>query len=251
MKFRSWEVKLAAALITFSIFVYTVKFYLLGDPKNTYMYVFNALGFLPVNVLLVTLVLNKLLSIRAKKEREDKINILAGAFFSEFGTALLHLFVCRDPAAKELQAGANGGERRPKGDLQAVKSAFAAHSFNCPADPAFLGELKTYLKQKKDFLLRLLENPALLESESFTFALMALLHLVDELEARSSLENLPDSDLRHLAQDSQRAYRELSFYWLHYLAYLKKNYPYLFSLAQRLSPFSPSQSPVVLEQADP
>jgi len=56
---------LGVFLIISSFLVYLVKFIVLGDPENTYFYVFNALGFLPINVLLVTIVLNELLSVRA------------------------------------------------------------------------------------------------------------------------------------------------------------------------------------------
>ncbi len=246
MKLKSWELKLAAALVTFSLSVYTVKFFLLGDPKNTYMYVFNALGFLPINVLLVTLVLNKLLSIRAKKEREDKINVIAGIFFSDFGSQLLALFAGRDPDAQEIKEQLRAVQKWEVEEHTRLKSVLARHSFNCRLSAPFLSELRNYLTGKKDFLLRLLENPALLENESFTACMLALFHLLDELESRTRLEDLPESDLKHLAQDTQRAYRELSFYWLKYLAHLKKNYPYLYSLAVRMNPYDQDRSPVVL-----
>ena len=51
MRKLSWEIKLGISLVTFSALVYTVKYFVLGDPTNTYNYVFNALGFLPINVL--------------------------------------------------------------------------------------------------------------------------------------------------------------------------------------------------------
>ncbi|MCK9307071.1 MAG: hypothetical protein M0P17_06030, partial [Methanoculleus sp.] len=80
LSLRTWEVRLGIVLVAFAAAVYTAKYLLLGDPVNTYQYIFNALGFLPINVLLVTLILNQLLSVRAKRERLEKLNMVIGTF---------------------------------------------------------------------------------------------------------------------------------------------------------------------------
>jgi len=41
--------------------------------------------------------------------------------------------------------------------------------------------LKGYVISKRDFLLRLIENPNLLEHETFTELLLAYFHLIEEL----------------------------------------------------------------------
>jgi hypothetical protein len=61
------------------------------------------------------------------------------------------------------------------------------------------------LKAKADFLLRLLENPNLLEHESVTKLLRAVFHLAEELSWRQDIAALPDSDLNHLSGDVTRA----------------------------------------------
>ena len=106
-------------------------------------------------------------------------------------------------------------------------------------------ELKVFLVGKRGFLLRLLENPNLLEHERFTELLWAVFHLVEELEYREDLANLPKTDLAHLEGDVLRVYRLLLTEYLFYLNHLKDDYPYLFSLAMRLNPFNPNASPVV------
>ena len=50
-----------------------------------------------IEVLMVTLVIHSLLSIRGKRERLEKLNMLIGVFFSEVGTRLLVLFSDSDP----------------------------------------------------------------------------------------------------------------------------------------------------------
>ena len=50
-------------------------------------------------------------------------------------------------------------------------------------------------------MLSLLENPNLLEHDSFTDLLLAIFHLSEELAARDTLVGLPQSDYEHLAGD--------------------------------------------------
>ena len=95
------------------------------------------------------------------------------------------------------------------------------------------------------FMLSLLENPNLLEHESFTDLLLAIFHLSEELVARDTLDGLPQSDYEHLAGDIKRAYTLLIREWLAYMMHLKDNYPYLFSLVIRANPLDADASPVV------
>lgn len=88
-------------------------------------------------------------------------------------------------------------------------------------------------------MIRLLENPAVLEHEDFTELLWALSHLEEELSARPSLETVPASDLAHLTADAERACGRLLAQWLAYMIHLRKFYPYLFSFAARTNPLRP------------
>jgi hypothetical protein len=99
--------------------------------------------------------------------------------------------------------------------------------------------LKTLLLDKKEFMLRILENSNLLEHEQFTDLLWAVLHLTEELSARKTLTGLPEADYKHLSGDMQRAYATLVSEWLNYMTHLREFYPYLFSLAVRTNPFDP------------
>ena len=103
-----------------------------------------------------------------------------------------------------------------------------------------------FLIQKRGFLLRLLENPNLLEHERFTNLLWATFHLAEELEARESMKNLPGTDLEHIAGDIKRLYGHLVAEWVAYVEHLKSNYPFLFSLVVRMNPFKEHASPVVI-----
>ncbi|WP_067049007.1 hypothetical protein [Methanofollis ethanolicus] len=243
----NWEAKLGLFLVAVSVVVYAAKFYVLGNVENTYYYVFNALGFLPLNVLLVTLILNQLLTIRSKREKLEKMNMVIGTFFSEVGTALLIRLSDRDPDLDTVRQDLIVGNDWSDEDFARVRARLETYSWSAAADRDELVALRSFLMAKRNFLLRLLENPVLLEHETFTGVLRAVFHLTDELERREDLAHTPEADLRHLTGDVNRVYGLLVAQWLDYMQYLKTNYPYLFSLAMRTNPFDETASPVVRE----
>lgn len=112
-------------------------------------------------------------------------------------------------------------------------------------DLAFVGLEVLMVSVIVDQVIRLLENPMLLEHESFTDQLWAVFHLTDELAHRPGFDTLPKSDLDHLSGDMERIYGRLTREWVCYMRHLKDRYPYLFSLAVRLNPFQPEVTPVV------
>jgi hypothetical protein len=96
--------------------------------------------------------------------------------------------------------------------------------------------LRELLTEHRDFLLRVLQNPVLLEDEDFGQLLWALSHLQEELAARGDLEELPDSDVNHLVGDIRRVYEHLLREWLEYMSHLRENYPFLYSFQARTNP---------------
>ena len=186
-----------------------------------------------------------MLAKREHASRAEKLNMVIGAFFSEVGTRLLQAFSqASDEAAAirdELQVDAKWTDQR----FAEVRSRLDTLDYGVDVARVDLDALAAMLEAKREFLLRLLENPALLENEAFTDILWAVFHLAEELGAREDRSALPDSDRLHLAGDMKRAYRLLARQWLAYMEHLKARYPYLFSLAVRTNPFDPDASPVV------
>jgi len=242
---RTWEVRLGIILVLLSVVIYTAKYLLLGDPGNTYQYILNALGFLPINVLFVTLIINELLSIRAKRERLEKLNMVIGAFFSEVGNELLVFLSYHDPDLPGIRQDLIVTKTWRPERFSTVRDLLQHHRYDVAIDAPDLERLCRHLVGRRDFLLRLLENPVLLEHEAFTDLLRATFHLTEELERREDFAGLPESDIRHLKDDIGRVYRLLTGQWLDYMEYLKRNYPYLFSLAMRSNPFDEAASPIV------
>lgn len=241
----NWEARLAVVLVAMSIAMYSFKLTFLQNPADTANYIFNALGFLPINVLLVTIVLNKLLAIRAKRERMEKMNMVIGTFFNEAGNQLIQEIAPCDPDIGRIRTSLVVGSEWDAGAFAGVKAKLASHGYAADITAAELVRLHELLSSRRDFMLRLLENPVLLEHESFTDLLRAVFHLTEELRRRPDLGSLPATDLAHLSGDIRRVYEKLIIQWLEYMEYLQNRYPYLYSLEMRTNPFDPAASPVV------
>ena len=225
--------------------MYSTKTVLLGTESlpDTVRYLFNSFGFLFINVLMTTLVLNHLLALRDKKERKEKTNIVRSTFFSEVGTPFLRDASRTDPYQPQIYA--IFASNKPWHEIYAECNALLDTKVTLDISCLDLEALMRYLHTKREFLLRLLENPTFLEQSDFTELLRALFHLTEELDSRPSLCALPRSDIVHLTGDIARVYDQTRKAWFLHMDYLYTNYPYLFSLALRTNPFNPHADPVV------
>ena len=245
MKRFGWQVFLGLFLVVLSIIFYLLHYAIFRDPHHIFLYLIGDIAFVFIEVLMVTLIIHRLLSEREKRSRLEKLTMVIGAFFSEVGTRLLAFFSDFDPKLdnirKELIVTNNWSEK----EFSKISKRLKNYNYEIETQKVNFEDLHSFLIEKKDFLLRLLENPNLLEHESFTDLLRAVFHLTEELVARNDFGELPISDFDHLAGDIKRAYILLAHQWLDYMKYLKNNYPYLFSLAMRTNPFDQEVSPVV------
>ncbi|MBC8461790.1 MAG: hypothetical protein H8D67_27785 [Deltaproteobacteria bacterium] len=246
MKRFGWQVFLGLFLVVLSIIFYLIHYAIFRDAHHIFLYLIGDIAFVFIEVLMVTLIIHRLLSEREKRSRLEKLTMVIGAFFSEVGTRLLAFFSDFDPKLdnirKELIVTNNWSEK----EFSKISKRLKNYNYEIETQKVNFEDLHSFLIEKKDFLLRLLENPNLLEHESFTDLLRAVFHLTEELVAREDIGKLPTSDYEHLAGDIKRAYILLVHQWLDYMKYLKDNYPYLFSLAMRTNPFDQEVSPVVI-----
>jgi len=209
------------------------------DWYNLSFYWTLELAFLPVQVLLVTVILERVLGERERQAKMHKMNMVIGAFFSEVGVEGIRRIIgfCGESGdfqqhlAVDLHWGAE--------HYQAASRFARGNACHFEHDALMLAELRGFLLQKREFVLQLLQNPNLLEHDRFTGLLWALCHLIEELAARPDVSRLPDPDVEHLKGDMRRAFNLLVIEWLNYMEHLKKSYPYIYSLAVRTNPFNP------------
>lgn len=246
MKSMSWQVKLGLALIALSAAVYVLHYAVFRDAHHIFIYMIGDIAFVFVEVLMVTLIIHELLSLKEKRAILEKLNMVIGAFFSEVGTRLLLTFSDLDPHSDSIGKHLIMTDQWSDKDFSTVNRRLENHQYAVQLKKEALENLRTFLVDKRNFLLRLLENPNLLEHESFTELLRAVFHLTEELAHRTDVRHLPQTDYEHLAGDMNRAYTLLVSEWLAYMKHLRDNYPYLFSLAMRTNPFDAYASPEVV-----
>ncbi len=240
MRFLPWKGRVALIFLAFAVSFNLVHYAVFRDADYVFKFILAQLGFLPVSVYLVTVVINELLKGRERQAMLKKLNMVIGSFFSEVGTELLRLFSRREAGAApfpgSLLVGTEWGDaeyRRAREALREIDGSMGRPEIDWQ-------KLRSFLTAEKAFLLSLLGNPNLLEHETFTELLWAVFHLAEELGSRKEVSSLPESDYEHLLGDIRRVYVLLGSEWLSYMRHLQENYPYLFSLAVRTNPFNPS-----------
>lgn len=245
-KLLTWRFQVILIFVLLSALTYFIHYLIFRDVHHIFIYMIGDMGFLFLDVLLVVLVIEWLLSRREKRLLLNKLNMVIGTFFSEVGLELMEKLFRFVPdareQAKELEISSDWTPR----DFQRAAKRAEMPSFSVRLDNSDLGELQGFIASKRDFLLRLLENPNLIEHDRFTDLLWAVFHLAEELTMRKDqIRDLPEPDKNHLAVDIGRAYSMLAREWIYYTRHLKESYPFLFSLAARINPFRPNPSPVI------
>lgn len=238
MKRLKFNRMIMLVLIILFVLFFGLQQLIFRNLQETLYLFFQDLLFLPLQILLVTFVLNKVLESREKQEKLEQINIVVSAFFSDIGTEAINTlnpFIADFTDIKRLLDMSPEWSGK---EFQYAEKDIKTHKFHADIKPGSLEPLKAALLPKKAYLLQMFSNPNLLEHNTFTDMLWALYHVIDELENRTCLQSLPDSDISHLSNDIVRAYGLLVYEWVLYMKHLKYKYPYLWSLAVRKSPFA-------------
>lgn len=239
MNKNKWQMFLAVFLVVLSIVFYLMHYFIFKDAHHIFIYLLGDIAFIPIEVLIVTIIIHQLLEIREKRSIIKKLNMVIGCFFSEVGTHLLKNLSLFNAVKGDLEENFLITNKWSNEQFSHVIKKIKKYDFILDSRKSDLEELKRFLVSKREFLLRLLENPNLLEHEEFTELLWAVFHLTEELFDRHQVKKLRDADYEHISGDIKRVYRLLIKEWVMYMKHLKIDYPYLFSLAVRTNPFDP------------
>ena len=241
----NWYIVTGAVLIAAFLLALSAVLFVFGRTSETVYYLLVDLTFLPLQVLIVALLLNRLLEIRERNELGERVNIVIGVFFNEMGIDLLRYLSLFDTSLDKMRAIAGVNESWTAKNFATMKKRLGSYNYSIDCHCADLEDLRQLLHDKRDFGLGILANSSLLEQESFTQLLWAIQHLTRELQYRPDLNNLPEADYAHLSDDMRRVYVLLVTEWLSFAQRLKASQPYSFSLAVRLNPFAENPSPVI------
>jgi hypothetical protein len=240
-----WKLLAGIGLVTLSLAMLTAHYLIFQDSHHLFIFFIGDLAFIPIEVLIVTLIIDQMLESRERQRRMEKLNMVIGTFFSTIGTPLLAQLVRADTSVSSLKKRLVIGADWHNEMFKDVQVGLENHAGSVAIDHVDMEALRSFLVSHEEFLLRLVENPMVFEHESFTDLILAINHLTEELKARNDLSALPPSDKSHLTKDIQRVYSQLIPQWLKYMEYLRNHYPYLFSLAMRKNPFDDSASVIV------
>ena len=201
-----WKLFAGIGLVTLSLAMFTAHYLIFQDSHHLFIFFIGDIAFIPIEVLVVTLIIDQMLESREKQRRLEKLNMVIGTFFSTVGTPLLaHLAkadTSLDSVKQRLVIGADW-HNEMFSDVQACLNNYTCSiGFNHGDTQA----LREFLVSQEDFLLRLVENPMVFEHESFTDLILALNHLTEEMKARGDLSALPPADVSHLTNDIKRVY---------------------------------------------
>jgi len=235
---------IALVLVLISLVIYLIDYLVFNNLRDLLFYTVLDLAFLPIQVLLVGIIIDRILTRREVEEKIQKLNMVVGSFFSEVGHSLLTILLnSTDDVGKIIEC-YDVTLKWNKAEFKNAQS-LATKETSIRFNKIDLDALKSFLIKKRSFLLVLMENPNLLEHELFTDLLLSSFHLTEELESRPSLSNLPDTDIAHIDVDIKRVYRHLIIEWLDYMQHLQSNYPFLYSHYLRIHPFQSHPSAIV------
>jgi hypothetical protein len=236
MKRFKWSIILGLSLLSASAILYLTHYLIFGEFRRMAFAGMGRFAFVPIQGLIMTLIVAELLMIVGRRSRMQKMNMVIGVFFSELGTKLLRKLYFTDPDGARLREAFEVADDLSGQQVNTILRKMDDYPYSCNVERTELGDLKSLLVGERDFMVRLLENPNLLENERFTEVLWAVFHLTEELDARKDITQTPESDLQHLRGDVTRVYGHLFREWLWYMRHLHDNYPFLFSFAMRTSP---------------
>ncbi|MGL5756266.1 MAG: hypothetical protein ACRCYC_13135 [Paraclostridium sp.] len=215
-------------LIALSGLMFFIHYLVFGQATNTAYYSLMNLCFIPINSLVVTIILEKLIDYRAKKERMEKINMLVGIFFTEVGGKLMRLIIDADNGAKNYIIDFD--------DLNKIKRNLDNYNYQVNMECIDLKSIKNVLVENNNLFVTLISNESILNHQIFTDLLMSVIHLRDEIIFMEK-DNGIEMNINHLENDVIRVYKNITIQWVYYLEYLNKSYPFLYNNAIRVNPF--------------
>ncbi|SCP98224.1 hypothetical protein [Anaerobium acetethylicum] len=235
---------------------------LFHDSETTAFYFLQDLAFVPVQIVTVTIILNRFLNMIEDKKKAKKINVIISTFFVDAGISILAALAAFNENNEELSRlfSQDGFDRRKAAHLKKQVREF---DYDIRVTSEKLMQLAETMDRYRDYTLNMLGNDNLLEHDSFTDMLWAAFHVADELKtrrntgsqeaegvsARRKLDNLGEDDLAHLQNDILRAYTAMTVEWVNYMVYLREGYPFLYALAVEKNPYKSGVSKAHLQNS--
>jgi hypothetical protein len=137
-----WELRVVVILVAVSLVLYLIHFAWFRDLYQILFWSSRSLAFLPISALVVTLLINRVISTRDKALRLDKLNMLIGVFFSNIGNELLLRISDWDAEDQYLRNHFGAPEPWSRLNRKSALAILAKHQFSVTVNRLQLVELK-------------------------------------------------------------------------------------------------------------
>ena len=144
-----WKLIAGMALVTLSLALYTAHYLIFQDAHHIIIYLLGDIAFIPIEVLVVTLIIDQMLESREKKQRMEKLNMVIGTFFSTTGTPLLSLLSRADPCIDTLRPSLVVRDNWTDKEFSALKSTVGHYSCGVKEENVDLEALRAFLLDKR------------------------------------------------------------------------------------------------------
>jgi hypothetical protein len=220
---------IAAGLIVLSSLLYAIDYLVIGDFSGVSKYIAHHIAFLPIHALVLGILIEEILVWREKREQKRKLNLFLGIFFRQMGVdfyvAMAEMVKNRDELDDLILVDKNWDHRR----FHQAQFKLQNFDLQMDPDPQKLAQVFDLLHERETEIMDMTRNPNLWEFEELYRALVALFHLIEESRLRGKDRQRIPGMRQHLAKDVGKALKMLLGLWLHYLEFLKRAHPVLFS----------------------
>lgn len=229
--------RLILLMIIISLCTYALHYAIFRDAHHIFIFFVHDIAFLPLEVILVSLVFERLIERAEKGSAMQKSHMIESVFFSESGSDMLRYLVSLDRRRDELQSRICPDESWREADFASVRQFTASRGFDVRAEDIDFYALHYHLSTRHSYFLKVIENPALMEKDRFTDLILEIYHLWEELNVYDNLYELSPVDRAALAVTVNSIYRLLTEEWLDNAEYLICNQKYRVGSMMRSNPF--------------
>ncbi|MGL5615015.1 MAG: hypothetical protein ACRDD2_02125 [Sarcina sp.] len=231
------NILIGVVLISISLILFYLQCFIFDDLQHTLSLLFTNIAFIPMNIFFTAFVIENLIEKRNTHHKMEKLLMIKGVFFSEFGSELLEKFAKHDESVKKISDEAHINKNWSSQEFKQLNKTLDNHNFEVNIENLDLEKLSILINKKNNFLLSIITNPTLMEHESFSDMTIALFHLKEELQDIYINTDSICCDKEHIKQDIKVLYRLMAKSWASYMKHLKEEYPTLFVKAMTHNPF--------------
>lgn len=218
-------VKLLIFLMLFATAaMYGLHYLIFRDPHHIGIFFISDVAFLPLEVLLVSLVLDRIVERSRDNENLGKVCILQSIFFRDCGADMIRYFLTCDQNRMELVSAMAVQEDWSPRDFENTRKFLRSYDFVLDPKKMDFFAIHFHLEKHHSFFLTLLESSSLTDHDEFTELLLTLYHFWEELNEQPDLYALSPEKVSLFHEYATDSYRLLSSEWLTNMQTIKKSH---------------------------